>query len=92
MRTDVEDEPPAEVATTHIYSRADGVVHWESCVDLSGAPREENVEVMGSHVGIGLNVDVYPVIADRLALPRRSRRHHEIHTPLPTTVDFSRSR
>ena len=75
MRTDVEDEPPAEVATTHIYSRADGVVHWESCIDLSGSPTVENVEVMGSHVGMGLNADVYRVIADRLAQPRRSRLH-----------------
>ena len=71
----LSDESPADVPTTHIYSRTDGVVHWESCVDLSGAPMAENVEVMGSHVGMGLNVDVYRVIADRLALPRRSRRN-----------------
>jgi triacylglycerol lipase len=69
----LSDESPPEVPTTHIYSRTDGVVHWESCVDLSGAPTVENVEVMGSHVGMGLNPDVYRVIADRLAMPRRSR-------------------
>lgn len=71
----LSDESPAGVPTTHIYSRTDGVVHWESCVDLSGAPTVENVEVMGSHVGMGLNADVYRVIADRLAMPRRSRLH-----------------
>jgi triacylglycerol lipase len=69
----LSDESPANVPTTHIYSRTDGVVHWESCVDLSGASTVENVEVMGSHVGMGLNPDVYRVIADRLAMPRRSR-------------------
>ena len=42
---------------------------------MSGAPTVENVEVMGSHVGMGLNADVYRVIADRLAMPRRSRLH-----------------
>lgn len=69
----LSDESPADVPTTHIYSRTDGVVHWESCVDLSGSPTVENVEVMGSHVGMGLNADVYRIIADRLALPRRPR-------------------
>jgi len=77
----LSDESPADVATTHIYSRTDGVVHWESCIDLSGAPAVENVEVMSSHVGMGLNVDVYRVIADRLALPRRSQRNQVICTP-----------
>ena len=77
----LSDESPADVPTTHIYSRTDGVVHWESCVDLSGAPTVENVEVMGSHVGMGLNADVYRVIADRLAMPRRTRLHAcRIHT------------
>jgi hypothetical protein len=72
----LSDESPADVPTTHIYSRTDGVVHWESCVDMSGAPTVENVEVMGSHVGMGINADVYRVIADRLAMPRRSRHPH----------------
>jgi triacylglycerol lipase len=71
----LSDESPAGVPTTHIYSRTDGVVHWESCVDLSGAPTVENVEVTGSHVGMGLNADVYRVIADRLAMPHRSHRN-----------------
>ena len=83
---------PADVPTTHIYSRTDGVVHWESCIDLSGAPRVENVEVMGSHVGMRLNVEAYRVIADRLAPPRRSRRNQVIHTSPPRGVDFRRLR
>jgi hypothetical protein len=44
------------------------------------------------HVGTGLNVDVYRVIADRLALPRRSRRNQVIHTTPPRRVDFRRLR
>jgi triacylglycerol lipase len=71
----LSDESPADVPSTHIYSRTDGVVHWESCVDLSGAPTVENVEVKGSHVGMGVNPDVYRVIADRLAMTRRSHLH-----------------
>ncbi len=71
----LSDESSAQVPATHVYSRTDGVVHWQSCVDLSGAATVENVEVTGSHVGMGLNADVYRVIADRLAMPHRSRLH-----------------
>jgi hypothetical protein len=73
----LSDDSPAGVPTTHIYSRTDGVVHWESCIDLSGTPTVENVEVMGSHVGMGLNADVYRIVADRLAEPYRSRSRAE---------------
>ena len=71
----LNDDSPAEVPATHVYSRTDGVVQWQSCVDLSGSPTVENVEVTGSHVGMGLNADVYRVVADRLAMPHRSQHH-----------------
>jgi triacylglycerol lipase len=67
----LSDDSPGAVPTTHVYSRTDGVVHWQSCIDVSGAPSVENVEVMGSHVGMAVSADVYRVIADRLAMPRR---------------------
>lgn len=70
---DYDDE---QVPTTVIFSRSDGVVHWESCVDSSGSELIENVEVMGSHCGMGLNADVYRIIAERLVLPPR-RQHVE---------------
>ncbi len=82
----LSDETPAHVPATHVYSRTDGVVQWESCVDLSGAPTVENVEVMGSHVGMGLNADVYRVIADRLAMPHRSQLHLANSHPRPRRV------
>jgi hypothetical protein len=34
---------------------------------------------MGSHVGMGLNADVYRVIADRLALPPRAPLREQRH-------------
>ena len=71
----LSDDSPADVPTTHVYSRTDGVVNWESCVDFSGAPLVENVEVMGSHVGMAISADVYRVIADRLAMPPRPPLH-----------------
>jgi len=56
-----------EVPTTVIYSKTDGVVHWGSCLDRSGAKTVENIEVMASHVGMGLNTEVFRVVAERLA-------------------------
>jgi len=62
---------PGEVPTTAIYSKTDGVVHWDSCVDRSGAKNVENLEVKASHVGMGVNTEVFKIIAARLASPPR---------------------
>ncbi|HEY6395798.1 MAG TPA: alpha/beta fold hydrolase [Candidatus Binataceae bacterium] len=68
------DGKPDHVPATVVFSRSDGIVHWQSCIDRSGSPLVENVEVMCSHVGMGLNVDVYRIIAERLARPAGSDR------------------
>ncbi len=54
------------VPTTAVYSRLDGVVPWEACINTPG-PRCENVGVYGSHLGLGHNPAVLWVLADRLA-------------------------
>lgn len=54
------------VPTTSIYSRSDGVVAWEACVQPDGRQRE-NIEVQGSHCGMAWNPDVLSIVADRLA-------------------------
>ncbi len=69
----LSDDPPAEMPITLVYSRTDGIVHWQSCIDNSESELVENVEVMGTHIGMGINPDVYRVIADRLAMPFRPR-------------------
>jgi pimeloyl-ACP methyl ester carboxylesterase len=53
------------VPSTSIYTRTDGVVPWERCI-LPPAARHENVEVRGSHCGLGVNPLAAYVIADRL--------------------------
>jgi pimeloyl-ACP methyl ester carboxylesterase len=63
-----EARTPMAVPTTNIYTRADGVVPWQSCVDVYG-DRCENIEVPGSHGGLGHNPVVVALIADRLAQP-----------------------
>ena len=61
------------VPTTSIYSRSDGVVSWQACVQKGGG-QVQNIEVDGSHCGLGWNRKVWAVVADRLALPDRAWR------------------
>jgi hypothetical protein len=49
-----------------VYTRTDGIVHWSTCLVERG-PAAENVEVHGSHCGLGFNPAAVMVIADRLA-------------------------
>jgi pimeloyl-ACP methyl ester carboxylesterase len=57
---------PPPVHSTAIYSRTDGVIHWLACVERE-APHTDNIEVPGSHCGLGVNPLVFYAIADRLA-------------------------
>lgn len=59
--------PP--VPTTAIFTRTDGIVAWQRCVEPRGAT-SESVEVVGSHSGLGHNALAMFVIADRLAQPQ----------------------
>jgi hypothetical protein len=72
-----EDERvPLTVPATSIYSRTDGVVRWHTCIDTQG-PLKENIEVRGSHSGLGFNPAVLYVIANRLAQPEDDWRPFE---------------
>jgi pimeloyl-ACP methyl ester carboxylesterase len=61
---------PPPVPSTAIYSRTDGVAHWSACREPEG-PLTENIEVIGSHFGLGVNPLVLYAIADRLAQPEQ---------------------
>ncbi len=61
--------PP--VPTLSIYSKTDGIVAWQGSIQ-SAAPelghrQTENIEVLASHFGIGLNPSAWWAVADRLA-------------------------
>ncbi len=62
---------PPPVPTTSIYSRGDGIVNWETCLNPDGHNFTENVEIWGSHCGMVANPLAFIVCADRLAIPRQ---------------------
>jgi triacylglycerol lipase len=53
---------PDEVGFVSVYSRSDGVVRWESCLDEDA----EHVEVDASHCGMSVHPDVYRAIGTAL--------------------------
>jgi pimeloyl-ACP methyl ester carboxylesterase len=66
---DLPGAPP--VPTTSLFSRTDGVVAWKGSLQAPCQvnPHTENVEVLASHIGIGVNPAAWWVVADRLSQP-----------------------
>jgi pimeloyl-ACP methyl ester carboxylesterase len=54
---------PESVGYTALYSRTDGVVDWRACLD----PGAELAEVTATHMGMGVNAQVYAELANALA-------------------------
>lgn len=59
---------PPPVPTTSIFSRTDGLVSWQCCVEKD-SPQVENIEVDASHWGLVHHPAALHAIADRLAQP-----------------------
>ena len=64
---DLPTAPP--VPCSSIYSRTDGVVAWQASWQAASKanPQTENIEVLASHIGLGLNPSAWWAVADRLA-------------------------
>ncbi|MRD45758.1 triacylglycerol lipase [Caenimonas koreensis] len=60
---------PPKVPTTSIFSRTDGIVAWQGSIQKPSStnPNLENIEVVASHIGLGLNPSAWWAVADRLA-------------------------
>ncbi|NJN51599.1 MAG: hypothetical protein HC809_07290 [Gammaproteobacteria bacterium] len=63
------ERAPIRVPITALYSKTDGVVAWRASIDDTN-PDVEHIEVSGSHIGLGVNAQVYRIIAERLHSPR----------------------
>jgi pimeloyl-ACP methyl ester carboxylesterase len=68
MRSTGDLSRPAPVPSTAIFSRADGIADWRSCIEEETS-HTDNVEVFASHCGMALNPVLYYVIGDRLVQP-----------------------
>jgi len=56
---------PLACRASFVFSRDDGIVAWESCCDA--ARPDDNIETHGPHVAIAQNLDVFRIVAERLA-------------------------
>lgn len=63
-----ESELPPPVPSTAIYTKEDGIVAWQNCIEPK-ADLTDNIQVYGSHCGLGVNPVVLYAVADRLAQP-----------------------
>ena len=61
-------DPLPGVPGSAIYSRTDGIVPWQIARQVP-SPMAENLEVYGSHIGLGFNASALFLLAERLAQP-----------------------
>ena len=61
-----ESHLPPPVPSTAIFTKEDGIVAWQNCLEPEDA-MTDNIQVHGSHCGLGFNPVVLYAIADRLA-------------------------
>jgi pimeloyl-ACP methyl ester carboxylesterase len=62
FRTDLQAPLPESVRAVAVYSKTDGIVSWQACLD----PSATHVEVDSSHCGMSVNRAVYRVLAQVL--------------------------
>jgi pimeloyl-ACP methyl ester carboxylesterase len=65
MAEEIRHELP--VPCTALFSREDGLVNWEACIDH--ADTAESIEIAGPHVLIAQNADVLAILGRTLARP-----------------------
>ena len=59
FRRDLTAPLPDAVRAVSLYSRSDGIVAWQACLD----PCAEHVEIESSHCGMSVNTHAYRVLA-----------------------------
>lgn len=71
---------PAGVPTTAIYTKEDGVVPWEYCLEEVEDDLHQNIQVRGSHIGLGHNAAVMQIVEDRLQYKKRDWTKYEVNS------------
>jgi len=60
--------PRPQIPLTSVYSRSDGLNHWQACL-YPDSEFTENIEVCGSHLGMAVLPPAVYAVLDRLAVP-----------------------
>ena len=63
---------PQQVPNRAIYTKADGVVDWQMCINEDATT---NSEVAGTHTGLVFNPEVYQLIARQLAKAKKTQKN-----------------
>ena len=64
-RSTARNAIPLQCPLTSVYSKFDGIVHWEASIDPM-ATTAEYVEVRATHTGLGVSPRVFSVVAQKL--------------------------
>jgi pimeloyl-ACP methyl ester carboxylesterase len=64
--SDLEAPLEGHLEAVSVYSRTDGIVDWNACID----PHARNVEVVSSHCGMSVHPEVYRVLDEVLETGR----------------------
>ena len=70
---DAEAPYPKGVGFVSVYSRSDGVVRWQSCLD----PHAEHLEIRASHIGMGMHPGAWRAVAEELERLRRTEARRQ---------------
>jgi pimeloyl-ACP methyl ester carboxylesterase len=70
---DAEAPFPKGVRFVSVYSKTDGVVRWQSCLD----PHAEHLEIRASHIGMGMHPGAWRAVAHELERLRRSESRRQ---------------
>ena len=69
----LDESNPIRVPLTVLFSRQDGIVAWQACIDHA-TPDAEHIEIFSTHLGMGFDPDVWSIVAARLADRSQLRR------------------
>ena len=62
LRSHMLDPVSDEVGFVSVFSKSDGIVRWQSCLDDDA----EHAEIDSSHCGMGVHPDAYRIVAEAL--------------------------
>lgn len=57
---------PAPIPTTALFSKKDGILPWQACMEPKEDDLHQNIEVESSHFGFGANPQVFDIVLARL--------------------------